>query len=224
MAFGTIPWDWIDARRLPEFSPKKGDVGILAAALKAALAIGAYRNFTTGDTVLSCQDIVKITGASKPMVISGIALLDALKIIEIHGRAHRNTNVYRFRDFPGESNSFRKVPQDAICMGLPQLKARHPSVVDALRLYLAMIYLRENSTSKATVSHERLVHYTGVRPEDVARGNSLLVVSGLIQIRTAELTAFSRTGHPPNEYKLAGDFDGKRRQLPRPTAKPRDLF
>lgn len=223
MAFGSLPFEWIRDGRLKEFAQKKGANGKMIAALKCYLVIAAYREYETGISVLSLNDIAKIGGVSKPMVLQGVALLEAMGLLEIGLRAHKNTNAYRLSGLSAADGNFRKVPQDLICDRLPSLSARHPRNLDALKLYFAMLYLREERTSKAVVSHKRLIEYTGVRPEDVAAANSSLAACHFLHIRLAEGNDYSRTGHPPNEYTLLGDFRGERRFRPRPSDRSRRI-
>lgn len=212
MSFGTMPYEWIAAGRLSEFSPRQGVTGRQIAALKCYLALAAYRDYYDGYSVLSTYDLSEIGGCSRPLVLEGIAILQAMGLIELEYKAANNTNRYRL---PLDSTrNFRKVPQDTIVTHLQYLKNRHESYLDALKLYLAMLYVRNEATSKASISHRKLVEYTGVRPESVAAANGVLAACHFIRIRYSD--EWSKTGHPTNEYELLGDFRGKRAFRARP--------
>jgi len=221
MAFGSMPHHWISDGGLKQFTPAPGATGRMIAALKAYLVVSAYRDYETGESVLSIQDIAIVGGLSKPMVLEGTTILEAMKLLEIDIRGHRNTNVYRLPGMPALGGTFRKVPQDVICDRLPNLSARQPRNLDALKQYIVMLFLRNEMTSAAIVSHKTLIEYTGVRPEDVAAANSSLAAAHFIQIRPSEGNAYAKTGHPPNEYTLLGDFRGRQRFRQRPSQKTR---
>jgi hypothetical protein len=216
MSFGTMPFRWIERAQLKEFSPNQGVTGRHIAALKCYLALAAYRDFRDGFSILSTSDLAQIGGLSRPMVLEGIAMLGSMGLVEVDLRAARNTNRYRL---VMENGLFRKVPQDCLLENLPKIGNRGDRYLDALKLYCALLYLRDEDSNKATVSHKKLIEYTGVRPEAVAAATSALAACNFVHIRLSE--EWSKSGFPTNEYELLGDFAGKRRYRERPVEERR---
>jgi len=217
VSYGTLCPDWIKEGRLKSFASAPGLIGRSIAALKCYLAITAYRDWETGSTVLSVTDLTHICGISKPTAIDAIAFCAELGVISIESRAAGNVNRYSLPNF--QPSSFRKVPQDRIVEGLPSVGNRGVRNLSALKLYLVMLYLRDDATSTAVATHTKLIEYSGVRPEDVAAANGILAASGFIHIRNS--SDWSRTGFPTNEYALLGDFAGKKRKMRRPAEERR---
>jgi hypothetical protein len=216
MSFGTFPSIWIKEGGLKEWSPRAGVVGRSIAALKCYAAMAAYRDYRLGTAILSSFDLGKIAGLSKPTVLEGVLMLQAGGLVSID----RVKNVNRYT-FASGGAGFRKIPQDAICRGLPEIGNRNPRNLAAMKIYMALLYLRDEETNTATVSHSKLVEYTGVRSTDVAAATSILVAAGLSHIRQSD--EWSKTGHPTNAYHLLGDFTGKRQFVTRPSVARRSV-
>jgi hypothetical protein len=217
MSFGQMPPRWIAAGGLKDFSGGAGVNGRMLAAAKCYIAIAGYRLDLTDDTVLSTSDFQKITGLSKPMVFEALVILEALGRIVIEPRAAANTNAYRVGDV---SPGFRKVPQDLLADSLPHIPNRGAVGLDALKLYLALLYYRDEATHSATVSHEKLRNLTGIRAENITKAYSTLHSAGFVVVdRMASWS--SNGGHPMNTYRLRGDFLGKRPRVLRPTEQRR---
>ncbi|HEX7934829.1 MAG TPA: hypothetical protein VF573_17385 [Paraburkholderia sp.] len=208
MSFGAMPPAWIADRRLTEFSGAVGVLGRSIAALKCHLAIAANHPRYSDGAVLSFFDIATLAKLSRPMVVEGLEMLRAFQLVEIEKKAVKNTNRYVLIGHHPDA-SFTKVPQDRISDRLRDIGNRGSAHLDALKIYLTLLFLRDNNTNVATVSHERLVHYTGVRPDAVARANSVIAALGMMLIRRSE-SEWSVSGHPTNEYTLLGDFAGTR--------------
>lgn len=219
MAFGQMPKGWIENGVLKQFSAEAGVVGRSIAALKCYIAIAAFRDFRQEETVLSLYDLQVITGASRPTVLEGLTIVEAMGLVEKLARADRNTNVYQV----GSTDvGFRKVPQDVINERLREISNRGAAALDALKLYVAMLYHRDESDNRAKISHKTLIDYTGVRPEAVAAGNSILHAHRFVTVRQDE-TSLAYSGHPMNAYILHGDFGGNQRRCLRPSeARSRD--
>lgn len=213
MSFGQMPPGWIAAGGLTGFSGGAGVSGRMLAAAKCYLAIAGYRIAQTDDTVLSTSDFQAITGLSKPMVFEGLVILDAMELITIDSRFASNTNAYRIGDL---TLGFRKVPQDILAECLPLIPNRGLGGLDALKLYIALLYYRDEATHAATVSHQSLRTITGIRPENITKAYSVLHSAGLVVVERMSSWS-SNGGHPMNVYRLRGDFGGRRARILRPT-------
>lgn len=217
MSWGQMPPGWIAAGGLTEFSAGAGVSGRMLAGLKCYVAIAGYRLDQTGDTVLSTSDLQEITRLSKPMVFEGIQVLESFGRVTIEARAAANTNAYRVGDLgPG----FRKVPQDILAASLPHVPNRGAGGLDAIKLYLALLYHRNEADHTAKVSHQTLRTLTGIRPENITRAYSTLHSAGFVIVE--RMASWSPTGgHPTNIYHLRGDFLGRRARVLRPTEQRR---
>lgn len=207
-----MPCDWIKLQKLKDFPARSGVTGRSISALKCYLAIAAYRDWDSGSSVLSTYDLTKICGSTKPTVLEGLAMLSASGLVTVELRAVGNVNRYILPEF--DDFNFRKVPQDRVVDCLSSIGNRGARQLGALKLYLVMLYLRDSTTSTAVATHEKLIEYSGVRPNDVAAANSVLAAAGFVH--TGKSSEWSRTGRPTNEYALLGDFAGKTRKRLRP--------
>jgi len=216
MSFGQMPFGWITNGMLHEFSGAYGRAGLDVAALKTYLAIAAYRDFRSGETVLSTQDFETLTGASRSTVLKSTKLLEGRGLVTIEGRAERNTNVYMLGSVEA---GFRKVPQDTIVKNLRTLSNRPGPSLAALRIYLALLYYRDGDDNCAKVSHAKLVKMTGVRPTGVKKAVKLLMETHLVGsvFPANDLKEIFQTALATNSYLLTGDFAGKRQPIQRPT-------
>ncbi|WP_285404046.1 hypothetical protein [Luteibacter sp. ME-Dv--P-043b] len=217
MSFGQMPPGWIAAGGLTEFSGGAGVSGRMLAAAKCYLAIAGYRMAQTDDTVLSTSDFQAVTGLSKPMIFEGLTILDSMELITIDSRFAANTNAYRVGDLTA---GFRKVPQDILAECLPLIPNRGIGGLDAVKLYIALLYYRDEATHSATVSHQSLRTITGIRPENITKAYSVLHTAGLVVVERMSSWS-SNGGHPMNVYRLKGDFVGRRARVLRPTEQRR---
>lgn len=209
-----MPYGWLHANQLHGFSGARGMSGTEIVALKCYLAIAAYHDDRQDETVLSIKDLMGLTGASKPSVIRGLKLLEDQGLLMVDVRADRNTNVYRLAEM---ENRFRKVPQDLIADNLKNLGNRGAIPLAAVKIYMALLYHRNEEDNHARVSHETLVSETGIRPQDVKTAYKMLYTCGFLHVHiNAQVDARSPSGHPTNAYELFGDFRGKRPRRSRP--------
>lgn len=216
MSYGRMPFGWIINGGLRQFSAAEATIGREITALKSYLTIAGFLDWKNRETVLSIFDIQGITGASKPMVSRGLRLLEDRGLVIIHNRADLNTNVY---ELGAMENHYRKVPQDVIGLNLKQLGNRGAVSLAALKLYVAMLYHRNEKTGDAAVSHQTLVNETGVRPELVKNAYKVLHTCGFVTVsRSSALRELSASGFATNAYKMHGDFTGLERAVRRPGA------
>jgi len=188
----------------------------MIAALKCYLAIAAYRVDQSGDTVLSTWDFIQIARLSKPMVFEGLTILEAFGLIQIYPREASNTHAFGLGEL---TTGFRKVPQDVVAAGLPLIANRGAASLDALKLYLALLYNRNEEDNSTTISHVKLREYTGIRPENIVRAYSVLHTANFVVIE--RLATGGANGHPLNVYRMRGDFAGRRPRLQRPSEQRR---
>lgn len=214
MSYGRMPFVWITHGMLHQFSAAEATMGREIAALKSYLAIAGFLDWKHRETVLSIFDLQGITGVSKPMVLRGLQLLEDRGLVVIQSRADRNTNVY---ELGAMENHYRKVPQDVIGSNLKLIGNRGAVSLAALKLYVAMLYHRNEKTGDAAVSHRTLVDETGVRPELVKDGYKVLHTCGFVTVsRSSALRELSASGFATNAYKMHGDFVGLEAAVRRP--------
>lgn len=139
-----------------------------------------------GWTALTYTRLGDITGLSRSKISGGLSVLQKLGAIEIcrNGRS----NSYHVVDY-GQSGGWAKLPARGLysrdLQRIPAfhaLKLRSRVELNALKIYLLIIALRDNSTNYAVVSYDRIRDYTGINRIDIKSALSLLVTQGMIQV------------------------------------------
>jgi hypothetical protein len=204
VTWGAFDPLWVEDYGLKELTASEQTVGLHVAMLKTYLAISAHRRIDEEDgIVLSGRELMAITGLSRPMIIGAVDALIDRGLLQKHSRDTSNTNRYLLQIKP---DKFRKVPQDIVFANLHAIGNRGAVNLDALKIYVALLYLRGKERNAVTVSHKRLIGYTGARPERIKRAIEILAATGLVFVdRSARFRP--ELPHAP-EYILLGDFAG----------------
>lgn len=218
MKWGSFPSGWLTAQLLPRLEARAGLTGTHLCALKLYLAISLAADFRSRKLEITNDDLTIATNLSRPMLKRSFDALTALGILAIHpGRPF----TYELLD-PTGGSIFAKVPYGRASLTLRKLPNRGESVLAALKIYLILLRFRETSSSDASIGHEKLQQYTGVRPNLIRSGLDHLVNHALIHIHVDE--SWSRIGRQVHRYKLLGYNDpatpesGSRQPLNNPFA------
>lgn len=200
MKWGSFPSGWLADLVLPRLEARAGLTGTHIGALKIYLAISLSADFHTRKLEISNDDLTVATNLSRPMLKRSLGVLVAAKILAIHAS---RPLTYELLD-PAEGR-FAQVPYGRASQALRKLANRGESVLAALKIYLTLLWLRDTTTGYASIGHEKLQQYTGVRPNLIRAGLDHLVIHGLIHIQVDE--AWSRTGRQVHRYRLLGYQD-----------------
>lgn len=202
MSWARMDSSWVRDGRL-HWLRTGAATGASIAALKVLLTIGAHTHFDTCEAELSLADFELVTGLSRPQVIKGIRMLEGLHVISVRKTSH--IHVYKLEN--AHEPPWSKVPTDKIRARLKHLPNRGETALAALKMLVLFLVLRDGSNNRATVSHEKIVIYTGIRTNHIRAGIDHLVNHEFVHVHLEE--KFGRvTGRPTNSYELLARFDG----------------
>jgi len=135
---------------------------------------------------LTYSRLADITGFSRSKISGGLRVLEELGAIEIH-RSGRSNNYYVV-DF-GQHGGWGKLPAKGLYTkdlqrihAFHALRLRSRVELNALKVYLLIVALRNNATNYAFVAYDRIGDYTGINRNDVKPALSWLVTQALIQV------------------------------------------
>lgn len=173
------------------------------ATLRVYLAIAASIDRDARSAPLSWDLLEELTGLSRPMVSKGLSRAQDLGLLSAD--TTRRPHVYTLLDDgtlePGDLVLFCKVPKHLVLKELRALPTRGVAVLEALKLYVTLLTVRDRYQYVARIGHEKIVWWTGMQPRHVKRAVSMLVAHNFIHVTQAESEG---TGHPFNEYQLLG--------------------
>jgi hypothetical protein len=193
----------------------EADTGAAIAALKLYIALCLKANYkpnktfaTPGMVRLSVDRLCALTGVSKPMTIAGLRLLQTWGVIQCHGGRPAVYEIVEYNAAP----YWTKLPCNQLYAGwnqnilgaLEAMANRGKTRLHALQAYLYLASIRDKSSLKARVAYTQFSNVLGISRNDISSAISTLVNDDLIAVRLGELTDFSETGRPSNEYWLRG--------------------
>jgi len=168
------------------------------AAFKCAMAISTKIDFSSRKVKLSFTDLQTLTGLSRPMVSRGIALLEALEILNVDRSSY--TNQYQLTVIADDEN-WAKLPVDAVIRRLPHLPNRGSVGLAALKVYMQLVAVRPNQSLEVAITHERLRDLTGIQKNQVRPALDVLFSHSLIRITQNE---YQGNKHLHNVYTIMG--------------------
>lgn len=161
-------------------------------------------NPDVGISKLTYSEIGDITGLSRTKISGGLRILLELGVILSIGQGRNN--VYKIANYE-ERGGWAKLPAKGLyTKDFSKIEAFHKfhlrlkNELNALKLYLIIIALRNNATNYAQVGYEKLSSYTGVHRNEIKSALSLLINLELIQVDSepSEINQFATV----NMYRL----------------------
>lgn len=161
-------------------------------------------NPEVGISRLTYTEIGEITGLSRAKISGGLKILLELQVISSIGLGRNN--VYKIVNFEAHGG-WAKLPAKGLYSkdyrkieAFHKLHLRSKNELNALKLYLTIVALRNNATNYAQVGYEKLAGYTGVHRNEIKSALSLLINLELIQVdsATSETNQFATV----NMYRL----------------------
>ena len=182
-------------------------LAVLANEAQRAAARGNRR--PPGVVTASYDAIAVLTNISRSSIAKGLTLLQ--KVGVLHVEKQGTSNVYELIG-ADEDGGWCMLPETYLLSGRKHLKrlafaqehARMKTALNAMKLYLLLLAFRENSTSIANISYEKIQRYAGIRKEEIRAAISLLLVNGLCVIVTTEELAYEKSGQRHNRYRILG--------------------
>lgn len=175
--FGSLPPNLITDTLNP-FSAGRF-TGTHIAALKCLIALGLKNNFKTKEVSLSLQQLMDLTGLSKPMVIKGIRRLIELEIVL--RLEQEKTNIVSKYKLVFKEHRFTQIPYAYLLDKLPHISNKGIYVLTALKIYLILLQVRDNRFNKVTISYHRFSSY-GINRKYVSKALDILITNDLITI------------------------------------------
>jgi predicted transcriptional regulator len=135
---------------------------------------------------LTYTQLSDITGLSRAKVAGGLRVLLEIGVIESVGLGRNN--VYKIKDFENRSGWAKLPAKGLYSKDFSKIEAfqtfhlRSKNELNALKIYLAVVALRTDSTNYAKVGYEKLSDYTGIHRNELKSAISLLINLGLLQV------------------------------------------
>ncbi len=181
--------------------PEKADQ-IAALMVYIVLVHRASNEATPGDPDIGVARITysglsDITGLSRAKISGGLKILRELDAIDVE--SHGKSNSYRITSYKKKSG-WAKLPTRGLYSkdgrtipAFHQFHLRLKVELNALKLYLLILALRNDEMNYAKVSYKRLSERTGVPQTEVRSAISFLTALGLIHVdkESTDLNAYS---------------------------------
>jgi DNA-binding IscR family transcriptional regulator len=159
-----------------------------------------------GSAMISYTDLETMTGASRVVVVRGVAKLQKMGLIDVDKSS--NTNTYTLKDYDVEGASWVKLPKRYLLRSndrtlLADLVTRQRVTLHSLKLYLVLLAFQDGQRKSSLISYDKIEGYTGISRRFIARAISNLVAHDLIHVRKGDVDPSGHT-NPPNEYIIRG--------------------
>lgn len=216
LRWSRLPISWILDKKLRLFGAASM-TGESIAALKiyVAIVLRAENNGLAnvgpnqGSSSVSYDELMSLTGISRPMIARGVRLLVVNQLIEIkpQGRGGKSryflaayASSYRWGKIP--NRVWYGQPDETRIEVLHQLSNRRVSDLNALKLYLAFGAFINANSRYAMIGYEKIAEYTGVSRNMIRKAISVLIEYNLVNV-DREKSSFNKRNHP-NKYEIIG--------------------
>jgi hypothetical protein len=190
-----IPTKWMLDKENPSLKKFrwKGQIkSDFTAALMLYIAIAHHANSEKnryfsrpGCAKLSYREFTTVTGLSRAKISGGLKVLSEYDLIEII--KSEKTNILRLRHY--EPVGWAKLPGKSMytehnesIRPFLQFKLRHKTELNALKLYLLLVALRDNKKNHANPSYNTISLYTGISRNDIRSAISLLINLNMVHV------------------------------------------
>jgi len=191
-----MPSRWILNKETPPLSCFKWKGDNKAAHISAIMlyiTINHYANSEhtrelteIGCAKLSYTELMNITDVSRAKIAEGLNILISMKLIEKIGI--NKTNIYKISNYKPDGG-WAKLPAKSLydksmnhIIAFKQFKLRSKNELNALKLFLLLIALRNDDTNYANASYNTINLYTGISKNDIRSAISLLININFINV------------------------------------------
>lgn len=186
--FGSLP-NWWFRNELLFTQLKASQVGEGNAAMKCLLGLSILIDFHSRDVSVPITGLEKLTGLSRPMVLTGLKRLKSLDIIKVDSSHYRN--VYEITCIEGDKN-WAKTPSDLLRKKLQDISNRGIAPFAALKIYITLLSLRYRDSVDVHVSHETIRDYTKLQTRHIRAGLDVLFSCSMIHLIPREESGANR--------------------------------
>lgn len=204
LGFRRLPSWWLrDDLALKRFKGGR-DGGNSIAALKILLAIVVTCEVSSLTARISYNELMRITGLSRPMLPRGIRLLEECKLVAVNREAR--SSAYQLVSLSSDVG-WSKVPCYKVQETLVRLPNKGEAGLAALKIYIYLLSIRDNPSKHVFASYEKIRAATGLQQKWVRPGLDLLFSHLFIHIqRVEELDKLLGIDKPKNKYTILGDL------------------
>jgi hypothetical protein len=155
---------------------------------------------------VSYEDLRQMTGFAKSAIARGLSILEAWKAIETAKVGRENKYRLLGLDEPG---AWCQLPQASLIKGSELLLKplpRNRATLNATKVYLVLLALRNRELNTAAISYSKITDYTGVRREDIAQALGILATMNLIRRSDGRdfRHAIAGANDQSNRYRIIG--------------------
>jgi hypothetical protein len=155
-------------------------------------------DFSTRLATPTWDKLEEATGLSRPMIKRGLSVASAKGLLTVDASTYRHT--YRLITQQSDTG-FVKLPTQRLRAALSKLPSRGTHALDSLKIYIVLLRLMQRNSFDVSISHQKLIAWTGVKANRVRAGIDVLINHRLIHVTTSESP---ESGHPHNVYQLLG--------------------
>jgi hypothetical protein len=192
-----LPTSWIvDKTGLLNFRWRQ-DKGANNVAALMTLIVLAHHADDNGTGELIYDQICAATGLSRSKVSGGLAILAAERVIV---RKMTGRSTYRLEGYQ-RNRGWGKLPAKGLYDGdrvaaFDHFHLRRDTELNALKLYLLFVAMRNNALNAARIGYDKIREYTGIRQNKITAAISFLTSVGLVYVEAGR----SRPGERPTAH------------------------
>lgn len=182
---------------------------LFALAIKSNLDQKTHGRRSGIQVVATYEDLMALTNLSRGPIAKGLKLLRELGAITTVKDG--NGCIYSLEgiDTPGD---YCELPQGHLLDGqavMRRLKGLHTAIknrssLDAMKLYMLLLALRDRDWNVARASYSTIREYTGMRKEEISVAVQLLQGAQLIRLGRDEEVPLKGGQHRHNRYIILG--------------------
>lgn len=168
------------------------------------------RTTVRGTTIaVTFEELRKMTGLAKASISKALMLLESFQAIETVREGRSNNYKLLGLDVSG---GWCMLPHGWLLKGDGTLRAftklpRNRNTLNALKAYLVLMHLRNNTLNTAAVSYTAIERWTAIRREDIPTALSTLAALQLVKVSPDRDFRHSK-GDNSHRYSIIGLGDG----------------
>ncbi len=160
------------------------------AALMVYIILVHHAEQATGLCSLTYTKLSDISGLSRAKISGGINILKQLGVIDLIGQGRNN--IYKIENFEMHSGWAKLPAQGLYNSNYEKIPAFHKfhlrskNELNAIKIYLLIVALRNNALNYTKIGYERISEYTGIHRNEIRSALSLLINLRLLQVDTED--------------------------------------
>lgn len=182
---------------------------LFALSIKSNLDQKTNGRRTGNQVVATYEDLMALTNLSRGPVAAGLEILRELGAITTAKNGNGCVYTLLGIDTPGD---YCELPQGHLLDGqtvMRRLKGLHAALknrssLDAVKLYMLLLALRDRHWNVARASYATIREYTGLRKEEISVAVQVLLGAQLIRLARDEEVPLKGGQHRHNRYVVSG--------------------